>query len=338
MFSDEPERATIVVCEDAEATLGLLCDHLTVDRYDCLPAPSAAPLSLQPSRPDAPRPGIAGHLGHGRPADDPGGDGIDARFNPQLPIIVLTARGDAGDQVRSLDLGADDYLQKPFLYEEVRARIAAILRRSHNRNEGPVRVGELLIDPGQGRRPRGPAVEERVHAVARPRLRPDRVFSKDELLRDVWGFTSPPKSTRTLDRHAGRLRRKLDPEHQKYVVDRWGIGYRLIDRMIRRGGPTALNLRRGNSVGRGRPPGPALRRCGAAVRWSTRSRTATSSSRRGGGSAIAFRTGHGRPSGCRAALAQGVIEPYDWQRIGGGKGHSPGRRHGARAGILVRSH
>jgi DNA-binding response OmpR family regulator len=58
---------------------------------------------------------------------------------------------------------------------------------------------------------------------------PTRVFSKDELLRDVWGFTAPANKTRTLDSHASRLRRKLDPENQKYVVNCWGIGYRLTE-------------------------------------------------------------------------------------------------------------
>jgi DNA-binding response OmpR family regulator len=57
---------------------------------------------------------------------------------------------------------------------------------------------------------------------------PTRVFTKEELLRDVWGFRSPAK-TRTLDSHASRLRRKLDPEHGRYVINTWGIGYRLTD-------------------------------------------------------------------------------------------------------------
>jgi DNA-binding response OmpR family regulator len=58
---------------------------------------------------------------------------------------------------------------------------------------------------------------------------PTRVFSKDELLWEVWGTKAPGGRTRTLDSHASRLRRKLDPEHQKYVVNCWGIGYRLIE-------------------------------------------------------------------------------------------------------------
>lgn len=153
MFSDEPARATIVVCEDDDATLDLLCDHLTADRFEVLPAPSAADalrlcrynhpdlMLLDLALPNASGMDILRTI---READ-----GIDARFNPQLPIIVLTARGDAGDRVRSLDMGADDYVQKPLLYEEVKARIAAILRRNHNRNQGPVRVGGLVVDPAR---------------------------------------------------------------------------------------------------------------------------------------------------------------------------------------------
>jgi DNA-binding response OmpR family regulator len=237
MFSDEPERATIVVCEDDEATLDLLCDHLTADKFEVLPAPSAADaLRLcRYNNPDLMLLDLALPDGSGfdvlrtiREAD-----GIDDRFDPKLPIIVLTGRADPGDRVRAIDMGADDYLQKPFLYEEVMSRITPIIRRRHNRHEEPVRVGELVIDPGRrsvkvGDRPVRLSKKEftLLRALASD---PTRVFSKDELLRDVWGFTGPPKSTRTLDSHASRLRRKLDPEHHRYVVNCWGIGYRLID-------------------------------------------------------------------------------------------------------------
>lgn len=237
MLPQREEIATIVVCEDDDATLDLLCDHLTADRFDVLPAPSAADalrlcrynhpdlMLLDLGLPDASGLEVLTTI---READ-----GVDSRFDPRLPIIVLTGRGSSTDRVRALDRGADDYVQKPFLYEELRARITAVLRRGHSRNEGPVRVGEILIDPSR----RQVKVGERQVRLSKKEFTllralatdPTRVFSKDELLRDVWGFTAPANKTRTLDSHASRLRRKLDPEKQKYVVNCWGIGYRLTD-------------------------------------------------------------------------------------------------------------
>jgi DNA-binding response OmpR family regulator len=237
MLPEREEIATIVVCEDDGATLDLLCDHLTADRFEVLPAPSAADalrlcrynhpdlLLLDLALPDASGLDVLRTIR--------GSDGVDARFDPHLPVIVLTGRGGATDRVRGLDLGADDYVQKPFAYEELRARIAAVLRRGHSRHDGPVRVGEILIDAARRKVTVG---EREVHLAKKEftLLRvlasdPTRVFSKEELLRDVWGFRAPAGKTRTLDSHASRLRRKLDPEHQKYVVNCWGIGYRLVE-------------------------------------------------------------------------------------------------------------
>ncbi len=237
MLPQRDEIATIVVCEDDDATLDLLCDHLTADRFEVLPAPSAADalrlcrynhpdlLLLDLALPDASGLDVLREI---READ-----GIESRFDPNLPIIVLTGRAGATERVRGLDLGADDYVQKPFSYEELRARITAVLRRRHSRREGPVRVGELLIDPSRRKVTVG---DREVHLAKKEftLLRvlasdPTRVFSKDELLRDVWGFRTPAGKTRTLDSHASRLRRKLDPEHHTYVVNCWGIGYRLVD-------------------------------------------------------------------------------------------------------------
>src|SRR6201992_761480 len=237
MLTPREEIATIVVCEDDEPTPHLPGDHLIADRYEVLPAPTAADalrlcrynhpdlLLLDLALPDASGLDVLREI---REAT-----GVDSRFNPQLPIIVLTGRGLTTDRVRGLDLGADDYVQKPFSYEELRARIQAVLRRRHSRHDGPVRVGELHIDPSR----RKVTVGDREVQLAKKEFTllrvlasdPTRVFSKDELLRDVWGFKAPPGRTRTLDSHCSRLRRKLDPEDQKYVINCWGIGYRLVD-------------------------------------------------------------------------------------------------------------
>jgi DNA-binding response OmpR family regulator len=107
-----------------------------------------------------------------------------------------------------------------------------VLRRRASHRDGPIRVGDLVVDPLRRR----VVVGEREVVLAKKEFTllrvlatdPTRVFTKDELLRDVWGYHSPGK-TRTLDSHASRLRRKLDPEHSRYIVNCWGIGYRLLD-------------------------------------------------------------------------------------------------------------
>ena len=236
MLPQRQEIASVVVCEDDTVTLELLCDHLAADRFGVLPAPSASDalrlcrynqpdlLLLDLSLPDASGLDVLREI---READ-----GVDSRFDPRLPVIVLSGRGAQVDRVRGLNAGADDYLTKPFDLQELRARIAAVLRRRGGRREGPCRVGELVIDPLR----RKVTVGEREVALAKKEFTllrvlaadPTRVFSKEELLFEVWGYRDPGR-TRTLDSHASRLRRKLDPEHSRYVVNCWGIGYRLID-------------------------------------------------------------------------------------------------------------
>src|SRR6201992_4549898 len=113
MLTPREEIATIVVCEDDEPTLDLLCEHLIADRYEVLPAPNAADarrlcrynppdlLLLDLALPDASGLDVLREI---RAAD-----GVDSRFDPHLPIIVLTGRGSGTDRVRGLDLGAGDH-------------------------------------------------------------------------------------------------------------------------------------------------------------------------------------------------------------------------------------
>jgi DNA-binding response OmpR family regulator len=227
---------TVVVCEDDEATLELLCDHLEAERYRALPAPTAADalrlchykqpdlLLLDLRLPDA--------LGLDVLRVIRAADGVTSRYDPELPVVILSGRSSDADRLRGLLEGADDYVVKPFHFPEVSARIKAILRRRAGRREGPLRVGELIVDPSRrevrvGGRPVELANKEfsLLRALASD---PTRVFTKQELLRDVWGFRSMGR-TRTLDSHASRLRRKLDPDTSLYVVNCWGVGYRLID-------------------------------------------------------------------------------------------------------------
>jgi DNA-binding response OmpR family regulator len=228
--------ATIIVCEDDPPTLDLLCDHLEADRFRPLGAPSAGDalrlchynepdlLLLDLRLPDASGLDVLREI---RASAGPTG-----RFDPALPVIVISGRSSEADRVRGFAEGADDYVVKPFHYQEVAARIRAVLRRREARREGPRRVDDIFIDPSRrevrvGDRPVALANKEYtlLRALA---AEPCRVFTKDELLRDVWGFRSMGR-TRTLDSHASRLRRKLDPEHGRYVVNVWGVGYRLLD-------------------------------------------------------------------------------------------------------------
>jgi two-component system, OmpR family, KDP operon response regulator KdpE len=154
------------------------------------------------------------------------------RAASSVPIIVLTAVDDDPTMVRALDSGADDYVVKPFHYQELRARIGAVLRRGAGSGEGPCRAGEIVVDPVRRKvwvGEREVALSNKEFALLRVLIGdPSRVFSKRELLEAVWGYRAPAR-TRTLDSHASRLRRKLDPEHGRYVVNAWGFGYRLVD-------------------------------------------------------------------------------------------------------------
>jgi DNA-binding response OmpR family regulator len=236
MLPQRREIASLVVCEDDTPTLELLCDNLAADRFGVLPAPSASDalrlcrynhpdlLLLDLGLPDAPGLDVLREI---READ-----GLNSRFDPTLPVIVLTGRGAEEERVRGLETGADDFVVKPFRYPELRARISAVLRRGPAAREGACRAGEVVVDPAR----RKVWVGEREVTLSNKEfglLRvlvgdPTRVFTKRELLETVWGYRGPGH-TRTLDSHASRLRRKLDPEHGRYVVNCWGVGYRLID-------------------------------------------------------------------------------------------------------------
>ena len=151
MLPEVEELATVVVCEDDEATLELLCDHLTADRYRALAAPSASDalrlchykqpdlLLLDLRLPDASGLDVLREI---RAAD-----GSNGRFDPGLPVVVISGRSSPTDRVRGLNEGADDYVVKPFAIEELIARLRAVLRRRAQRREGPRRIGDLFVDP-----------------------------------------------------------------------------------------------------------------------------------------------------------------------------------------------
>jgi DNA-binding response OmpR family regulator len=163
-------------------------------------------------------------------------DGL-ARLDPLLPVIVLSGRSGELERVRAFERGADDFVAKPFSYPELRHRVAAVLRRAQGRRaEGRLRVGELELDPASREvRLRGRSIHlsQKEFALLRALAgEPTRVLTKEELLRDVWGFRSLG-TTRTLDSHACRLRQKLGAQGDHFVVNVWGVGYRLVDGPVR---------------------------------------------------------------------------------------------------------
>jgi DNA-binding response OmpR family regulator len=229
----QPTRSILLVEEDAAAR-AFLTDNLTADGYEVLGADSkaAAVARFRARQPDIVICDVNGDtldlLDAVRRSD-----GLASRVDPDVPLIVLTARADELARIRYFDRGSDDVVTKPFSYPELRARIGAVLRRSRPRERGRVtRIGALRIDHAArdvrlGGTPIALSAMEYallVHLAADP----TRVFTKHELLRDVWGFRSPGR-TRTLDSHACKLRHKLsDTGDGRFIENIWGVGYRLI--------------------------------------------------------------------------------------------------------------
>ena len=155
------------------------------------------------------------------------------RKKSQCPIIMLTAKSEVFDKVLGLELGADDYVVKPFEAKEIVARIKAVLRRSGTNDEDAVKEVhydklsinltnyELRVNGVQVDTP--PKEMELIHHLA---SNPNRVFSRDELLDQVWGFDYYGDS-RTVDVHVKRLREKLEGVSDQWELKTvWGVGYK----------------------------------------------------------------------------------------------------------------
>ena len=155
------------------------------------------------------------------------------RKKSQVPIIMLTAKGEVFDKVLGLELGADDYIVKPFETKEVVARIKAVLRRTgQNQGEAVKEVKydklsinltnyELKVNGVQVDTP--PKEMELIYHLA---SNPNRVFTRDQLLDEVWGFDYYGDS-RTVDVHVKRLREKLEGVSDKWALKTvWGVGYK----------------------------------------------------------------------------------------------------------------
>ncbi len=150
-----------------------------------------------------------------------------------VPVIVLgDPASDVVDRVRALDRGCDDFLARPFAYEELLARIRAVLRRANGKEHDRLVAGPIRADVATRTvSVRGRVVElagKEYELLLKLMTDPQRVFTKDQLLREVWDFRSLGR-TRTLDSHASRLRRKLQAGGDgPFVLNVWGVGYRLL--------------------------------------------------------------------------------------------------------------
>ena len=232
---DRP-AAQVLIVEDDAATASFLADNLEADGYDVTTASGAREglRAIEMRRPDLVLLDVMLGPDNGLEVLDAvrASDGLSARIDRDVPVIVVSGRGSEVERVRGLARGADDYVVKPFSYSELVGRIRAVLRRAGGRPlRGMIRVGELEVDPIARRvRVGGRAVElsvrefDLLQALAQE---PTRVFGKHELMRDVWGYAAPGTS-RTLDTHASRLRRKLGAGERPYVCNVRGVGYRLV--------------------------------------------------------------------------------------------------------------
>lgn len=168
----------------------------------------------------------------------PGTDGLELcrwiRARSELPVIMLTARGEEADRIVGLELGADDYVTKPFSPRELAARVRSVLRRSAPARQSDERLtfGDIELERAT-REARKGGEEVRLTAKEFDLLwflasHPRRVFSRDQLMASVWGYTAA-LDTGTVTVHVRRLREKVedDPSEPKYLETVWGIGYRL---------------------------------------------------------------------------------------------------------------
>jgi DNA-binding response OmpR family regulator len=212
--------SAVLIAEPEADVRGFLVRHLTDDGFDVLGAgggPEALELAAR-SRPDLVLLGDQSAL-----------DGF-----ADVPVIVIGhEQADAVDRVRAFARGCDDFVDRPFHYDELVARIHAVLRRVTPAQREQLDAGPLRIDRATRRIDAdGVRIDlsgKEYELLVKLATDPYRVFTKEELLRQVWGYRSLGR-TRTLDSHASRLRRKLQAAAEEpFVINVWGVGYKLLD-------------------------------------------------------------------------------------------------------------
>jgi DNA-binding response OmpR family regulator len=223
---------TILVVDDEPKIATLARDYLEHAGFAVLTAadgPSAL-ATIRQRRPDL----VVLDLGL------PGLDGLDVtrelRRDSTIPIVMLTARDDELDKLLGLELGADDYLTKPFSPRELVARVRAVLRRADRPPEAAetIRAGDVVLDlPRMRAEVSGTAVEltpTEFQLLATLAARPGRIFTRAQLLDALHGVAFETYE-RAIDSHIKNLRRKLepDPRRPRYVLTVYGVGYRFAD-------------------------------------------------------------------------------------------------------------
>jgi DNA-binding response OmpR family regulator len=224
---------TILVVEDEMKIARVVRDYLERAGFEVIVVGDgeAALASARASRPDL----VVLDLGL------PGMDGMDVarslRRNHETPIVMVTARGDETDRIVGLELGADDYVVKPFSPKELVARVRAVLRRSGvaaTAAEAPIRVGDVTIDPSRLRVMAGDRTIEltpiEFQLLATLAREPGRVFTRGQLLDAIHGVAFASYE-RAVDAHVKNIRKKLEPEQgrPRYVLTVHGVGYRFAD-------------------------------------------------------------------------------------------------------------
>ena len=223
----------ILVVEDDPAILRGLADNLTFESYEVLTAGDgeAAYRLLCEKKPDLlildlMLPRMSGY----ELCRKARSEGI------TTPIMMLTARGEEADRVLGLDLGADDYMTKPFSVRELLARVRAILRRAAGPSKAlpdDLRVDDLVVDFRRYEARKGKKTLEMTRKefglLRLLAARAGEVVSREELLNEVWGYENYP-STRTVDNHVASLRSKIeeDPAQPRRLMTVHGVGYKLV--------------------------------------------------------------------------------------------------------------
>jgi len=222
----------VLVVEDDPAILLCLVDNLEAESYEVLTAADgeAAYRSIMEEKPDLVildlmLPKRSGY----EVCRKARAEGI------TTPILMLTARGEEGDRVLGLDLGADDYVTKPFSMPELLARVRALLRRAHPSGDLPaeLRLGDVVVDFERyvaSKRGRTLELTPKEFGVLRfLAARAGAVVRRDELLDEVWGYNAEV-TTRTVDTHVASLRAKIESKASapRHLLTVYGVGYRLV--------------------------------------------------------------------------------------------------------------
>jgi DNA-binding response OmpR family regulator len=224
----------ILVVEDDRAILRGLVDNLKYESYQVSSATDGAQgyAMIREQKPDLVildlmLPGMSGYELCRKMREE--GD--------STPILMLTARGEEMDRVLGLDLGADDYVTKPFSVPELMARVRALLRRSQSPHTGvlpdELKFDDVVIDFRRFEAHKGDTalkLSRKEFGVLRLlAARMGEVVTRDELLNEVWGYDQYP-TTRTVDNHIASLRAKLedDPAEPRHLLTMHGVGYKLV--------------------------------------------------------------------------------------------------------------